>query len=278
MKSDLEVTTRGLMPRTATVRRNGAPPVDKEAAAPIPWQERPAGCHDVVWRHTANPIIGRHHMPGVQGSLQQRGRAVRRRLRRRVPLGKAHRFPHLHIGWSDDGLDWHIEPEPIEFANGDPSRPADYAYDPRLCKIDGTYYITWCGGHNGPTISVAATQRLPIVRATGERVPAVQSQWRAVSAQDRRQVLHAEPAERRRPHAVRRHLPEPKPRHVPLGHASPRDAPRRQRSRPVVATHQDRRRPDPDRNGRRLAHDLSRRDGHVQRLCLQHGRGAARSR
>ena len=83
--------------------------------------------------------------------------------------------------------------------------------------------------------------------------------------------------ERQRPHAVRRHLPQPEPRHVPLGHAPARDAPRRRRGRPVVAAHQDRRRPDPDRNRRRLADDLSRRDGHVQRLRLQHGRRAVGS-
>ena len=37
------------------------------AAAQIPWQERPAGSHVVVWRHSGNPVIGRHHLPGVQG-------------------------------------------------------------------------------------------------------------------------------------------------------------------------------------------------------------------
>ena len=73
-------------------------------------------------------------------------------------LEKRDRFPHLHVGWSDNGIDWQIESDRIEFATGDPGSPADYAYDPRLCEIDGTYYITWCGGHNGPTISVATTR------------------------------------------------------------------------------------------------------------------------
>jgi beta-1,4-mannooligosaccharide/beta-1,4-mannosyl-N-acetylglucosamine phosphorylase len=124
----------------------------------IPWQERPAGCHDVMWRHSANPIIGRHYMPGVQGIYNS---AV-------VPYGdgfagvfrleKRCRCPHLHVGWSDDGLLWHIEPEPVEFASGDPGLASDYAYDPRVCKIEGTYFITWCGGYNGPTISVATTR------------------------------------------------------------------------------------------------------------------------
>jgi len=29
----------------------------------LPWQERPAGCQDVVWRYTSNPIIPRDRIP-----------------------------------------------------------------------------------------------------------------------------------------------------------------------------------------------------------------------
>ena len=29
----------------------------------IPWQERPAGCTDVMWRYSENPIIGRYDIP-----------------------------------------------------------------------------------------------------------------------------------------------------------------------------------------------------------------------
>ena len=29
----------------------------------IPWQERPAGCNDVLWRYSENPIIGRYDIP-----------------------------------------------------------------------------------------------------------------------------------------------------------------------------------------------------------------------
>ena len=69
------------------------------------------------------------------------------------------RFPRLHMGWSDDGLQWHIEPAPIVFQNrpGDGDEVSDYAYDPRVVKIEDKYYITWCGGTNGPTIGVATT-------------------------------------------------------------------------------------------------------------------------
>ena len=132
----------------------------KLAAAPaMPWQERPAGSKDVVWRHSANPVIGRRPLPDVLGIYNSAvvpfgdGFAAVFRLEDRT------RFPRLHMGWSDDGLQWHIEPTPIVFKNrpGDGDDVSDYAYDPRVVKIEDKYYITWCGGTNGPTISVATT-------------------------------------------------------------------------------------------------------------------------
>ena len=31
----------------------------------IPWEDRPAGCSDVVWRYSANPIIPRDLIPSA---------------------------------------------------------------------------------------------------------------------------------------------------------------------------------------------------------------------
>ena len=183
----------------------------------------PAGVKDVVWRHSANPVIGRRPLPDVLGIYNSAvvpfgdGFAAVFRLEDRT------RFPRLHMGWSDDGLQWHIEPSPIVC-----NRPDDgdgrrrLRLRPARVKIEDKYYITWCGGHNGPTISVASDDRLPEVHAARQRLPPAQSQRRAVSAADRRQVLHAEPAQRQRPHAVRRHLHQPKPRPDPLGQCTAR--------------------------------------------------------
>ena len=34
----------------------------------------------------------------------------------------------------------------------------EYGYDPRVCKIDGKYYVTWCNSYKGfPTIGIAET-------------------------------------------------------------------------------------------------------------------------
>ena len=29
----------------------------------MPWEDRPAGSNEVMWRYSANPIIGRHALP-----------------------------------------------------------------------------------------------------------------------------------------------------------------------------------------------------------------------
>ena len=28
----------------------------------IPWEDRPVGCTDVMWRYSQNPVIGRYHI------------------------------------------------------------------------------------------------------------------------------------------------------------------------------------------------------------------------
>lgn len=127
------------------------------AASSFPWQDRPENCSDVVWRHSDNPIIGRTPMPGFQGIYNS---AV-------VPFNDGYagvfrtedltRFPRLHVGWSKDALNWDIDSKPLDFVN-QPREVSDYAYDPRVVKIEDWFYISWCGGHNGPTISLARTK------------------------------------------------------------------------------------------------------------------------
>ena len=143
----------------ALAAKGNGPVRSKLAASPaaIPWQERPPGSKGVVWRHSANPVIGRRPLPDVLGIYNSAvipfgdGFAAVFRLEDRT------RFPRLHMGWSDDGLQWHIEPAPIVFKNQHDDAVSDYAYDPRVVKIEDKYYITWCGVTNGPTICVATT-------------------------------------------------------------------------------------------------------------------------
>jgi beta-1,4-mannooligosaccharide/beta-1,4-mannosyl-N-acetylglucosamine phosphorylase len=65
----------------------------------------------------------------------------------------------LHAGKSDDGIHWEIEPERLQMENSDPDiRVTDQSYDPRITKLDDTYYITWCNmDEHGPCIGLATT-------------------------------------------------------------------------------------------------------------------------
>jgi beta-1,4-mannooligosaccharide/beta-1,4-mannosyl-N-acetylglucosamine phosphorylase len=131
-------------------------------AAAIPWEERPAGAGDVVWRSSRNPIVPRNLLPRSNSIFNS---AV-------VPFGEGFagvfrvddttRVMNLHVGRSADGLEWELDPEPIAFEPVDArvrelQRTFDHAYDPRVTWLEDRYYLTWCTGYHGPTIGVGYT-------------------------------------------------------------------------------------------------------------------------
>ena len=89
----------------------------------MPWEERPAGCKDVMWRYSENPVIDRYHIPssnsifnsavvpfkdGYAGVFRCDNRAVQM---------------NIFAGFSKDGIHWEIEHEPIKFKAGYGFRP-----------------------------------------------------------------------------------------------------------------------------------------------------------
>ena len=124
----------------------------------IPWEERPQGCTSPMWRYSANPVIPRDLLPDSNSIFNS---AV-------VPFGKGfagvfrvddkNRRMTLRPGFSDDGINWKINPETIKFEGADPEVGEwVYGYDPRVVEIEGRYYVTWCNGYHGPTIGLAWT-------------------------------------------------------------------------------------------------------------------------
>ena len=124
----------------------------------IPWEERPAGCTDTVWRSNRNPIITRD---AVKNSNSVFNSAV-------VPYGGEFRgvfrsddtcrMQKLHVGRSKNGIDWDISDEPIRFVcDNEAIKDFVFGYDPRVCFIEDRYYVTWCNGYHGPTIGAAYT-------------------------------------------------------------------------------------------------------------------------
>jgi beta-1,4-mannooligosaccharide/beta-1,4-mannosyl-N-acetylglucosamine phosphorylase len=125
----------------------------------IPWQPKPAGNPDVVWRYDANPVIGRRPLPRVTGIFNSAVVPFEGKFIGVFRTEGMDRVPHLHVGRSPDGLKWTFEPKPIKLRCEDEEvRRHEYAYDPRVTPIDGVYYVTWCNGYHGPTIGVARTK------------------------------------------------------------------------------------------------------------------------
>lgn len=125
----------------------------------IPWQERPAGSKEIMWRYDKNPVIGRYDIPTSNSIFNsavvpfKNGFAgVFRCDNRRVQM-------NIFAGFSPDGLHWQINHDPIDFQPfGDHFVHSDYKYDPRVTYLDGKYWITWCNGYHGPTIGVGFTE------------------------------------------------------------------------------------------------------------------------
>ena len=125
----------------------------------MPWQEKPSGCMAPMWRHSDNPIIGRNPIPDVSRIFNS---AV-------MPFGdgfvgvfrgeQRDGIPHVYFGRSKDALHWEFDPEKIDFrdASGESFQPL-YAYDPRLVRVEDTYYIIWCQDMYGAAIGMAETK------------------------------------------------------------------------------------------------------------------------
>ena len=126
----------------------------------IPWQEKPQKpLNGPLWRYTENPIIGRNPVEGVARIFNS---AV-------VPFGDGYvgmfradtvaTDMRIHFGRSKDGVHWEFEKEPTAFVDeeGKPFQPI-YGYDPRLLKIEDTYYIIWCTEFFGASIGLAKTK------------------------------------------------------------------------------------------------------------------------
>ena len=124
----------------------------------IPWQDKPKGCTSPLWRYTENPIIGRNPLPEVARIFNS---AVMPYSGGYIGVFRGEQrngIPHIYLGRSKDALHWEFDSEKIPFTdkNGKPFMPP-YAYDPRLVKVEDTYYIMWCQDAYGPTIGIAKT-------------------------------------------------------------------------------------------------------------------------
>lgn len=124
----------------------------------IPWEERPAGNSDVIWRYSANPIIPRDATPTSNSIFNSAVVPFNGGFAGVFRCDDKRRQMNIHRGFSDDAITWRIEAQPIEMLGDDPEVTRFvHRYDPRVCWIEDRYYVTWCNGYHGPTIGVAYT-------------------------------------------------------------------------------------------------------------------------
>ena len=129
----------------------------------MPWEERPVGSKEIMWRYSANPIIGRDALSTSNSIFNS---AV-------IPFKKGE-YNYAGVFRCDDTnpdecmlrvtAKAKSEAEAEEMLRGaiEEVMPVIgewvYGYDPRVTKIGDRYYVTWCNGYHGPTIGVAWTE------------------------------------------------------------------------------------------------------------------------
>lgn len=170
----------------------------------MPWQEGPAEFSGApVWRYSENPIIGRNPVKEVARIFNS---AV-------MPYGdefigvfrgeQTNGIPYIYLGRSKDAIHWNFDENKIQFVDeeGKPFMPV-YAYDPRLVKVEDTYYIIWCQDFYGAAIGMAKQKILKPSYVW--RIHSFHSTEMPFSSREnQRQLRDVVPSKRQRPHTVR---------------------------------------------------------------------------
>jgi beta-1,4-mannooligosaccharide/beta-1,4-mannosyl-N-acetylglucosamine phosphorylase len=132
-----------------------------DALPNIPWEDRPAGSNDVMWRFSGNPIINHDHIPSSNSIFNSAVVPFKDGFAGVFRCDSKTRQMQMHTGFSRDALEWELSDDRITFQTEDARVKEiidfEYAYDPRVVWIEDRYWVTWCNGYHGPTIGVAYT-------------------------------------------------------------------------------------------------------------------------
>ncbi|MCD8023185.1 MAG: glycoside hydrolase family 130 protein [Lachnospiraceae bacterium] len=128
-------------------------------APAIPWQDSPEHLPGApMWRYEGNPVIGRNPVKNVARIFNS---AVQPWQDGFIGVFRGEQnngIPYIYLGRSQDGIHWTFDEEKIRFTDerGETAMPV-YAYDPRLVKVEDTYYLIWCQDFYGAAIGMART-------------------------------------------------------------------------------------------------------------------------
>lgn len=129
------------------------------AISHMPWEDRPSDCPYPIWRYSGNPVIQRDPFPACNSVFNSAVVRFQDGFAGVFRCDNTQRTQELHAGFSEDGIDWRIDPEPIHWRDCPADLPRyGYQYDPRVLWIDDRYYISWCNDCHGPTIGLGWTK------------------------------------------------------------------------------------------------------------------------
>jgi beta-1,4-mannooligosaccharide/beta-1,4-mannosyl-N-acetylglucosamine phosphorylase len=127
--------------------------------ANLPWEDRPAGSSEAIWRYSKNPVIPRDLIPSSNSIFNSAVVPYKGEFAGVFRCDDRTRRMVMHRGFSADGVNWKLDPETIKFECDEPEiAEFVYGYDPRVVWIEDRYYITWCNCYHGPTIGVGWTK------------------------------------------------------------------------------------------------------------------------
>lgn len=133
-----------------------------DALPNIPWEDKPAGSNEILWRSEKNPIIARDQIPSSNSIFNSAVVPFKDKFAGVFRCDDKSRRMLLHRGFSEDAVNWKIDNETIKFKSEINEigfgKDFVYGYDPRVVFIEDRYYITWCNYYHGPTIGIGYTK------------------------------------------------------------------------------------------------------------------------
>ncbi len=121
--------------------------INEESIKNLPWQDKPEGYKYPVWRYTQNPVITRDNLFMANSIFNSAVVPYKGGFAGVFRVDIRTRDQVIVTGFSDDGINWNLS-EKVIFEG----------YDPRICKIEDKYYLSWVKlTPKGTVIGVAET-------------------------------------------------------------------------------------------------------------------------
>ena len=92
----------------------------------MPWQDKPKGSSEVMWRYDKNPVIGRNAIKSGGRIFNSATIPYKGEFIGIFRADHKNGYPGLHLGTSKNAIDWDINDETIKFhkEDGSPANPA----------------------------------------------------------------------------------------------------------------------------------------------------------